>query len=311
MSVGSAGRAQDPLARVAVHHLGELLHRGALLVREVLRDLDHEPVVDVAPGGAAEGGRALAAEALDGPVPGAGRHAQLLRAVQRRHVHLGAAKRLGDGDRHLDLEVVALGLEDGRLVHVRDDIEVAGRTAAQAGLALAGQADARTLLHARGDVHAVALDLPQAALARAGRARLLDDGARAATARARPRDGEHALALGLDAAAVAHRADLRLRAGARAGAAARGAGGVRGDRDRDLRALDGLLEGQRDRRLEVLAALGGGLGARAAPAAGVEDPRQDVREGAEVGRRPGPAAGRAAPGPGAAEDRAAAVVLLA
>src|SRR6185503_10393634 len=50
------------------------------------------------------------------------------------------------------------------------------------------------------------------------------------------------------------------------------------------------------------------------PAAGVEDPRQDVRERAEVGggrAAPGPAAGGAPEGIAAGEHRAAPVVLLA
>ena len=93
------------------------------------------------------------------------------------------------------------------------------------------------------------------------------------------------------------------------------AGGVRGDRDGHLRALDRLLERQRDRRLEVAAALGRRLGAHAAAAAaaGVEDARQDVRERAEVGpgRAAAGAAAAAAERAGAAEDGAAAVVLLA
>ena len=48
-------------------------------------------------------------------------------------------ERLGDRDRHLDLEVVALGLEHRRLLDVGDHVQVAGRAAAQAGLALAGE----------------------------------------------------------------------------------------------------------------------------------------------------------------------------
>src|SRR3954471_23366861 len=314
MSTDPARRAQDPLARVAVHHLRELLHGGPLLGVEVPRDLDHEAVVDVAAAGAAEARGTLAAQALDRPVLGAGRHAELLRRVEGRDLHLGALERLGDRDRHLDLQVVALGLEHQRLLDVRDDEEVARRAPAQPGVALAAQADARALLHAGRDVDPVALDLPQPALAAAGRAGVLDDGAGAAAARAWPGDGEHALTLRLDAAAVAHRADLGLRAGTRAGAAAGRARRVRGHRDGDLGALDGLLEGQADRGLEVVAALGRRLGAGAAPT-GVEDARQDVRERAEVARRAGSpcaaAAGRPAPGPAAAEDRAAAVVLLA
>ena len=212
-------------------------------------------------------GRALAAQALDRAVLGAAGHAQLLRAVQRRDLDVGAADRLGDRDRHLDLEVVALALEDRRLGDVGDHEQVARRAAAQAGLALAGQPDPRAVLDARRDVDAVLLELAQPALAGAGRARLLDHGARAAAARARAGDREQALALGLDAAALADRADDGRGAGPRARAAAGPAGRVGGDGDGHLRALDRLLEGERDGRLEVAAALGGRLRAHAAAAA--------------------------------------------
>src|SRR4029079_2114042 len=160
----------------------------ALLVGQIARDVDHEAVVDVAAPDAGQRRRALAAQSLHGPVLGPTRHAQLLRAVQRRHLDVGAAQRLGDRDRHLDLEVVALAPEHRRLADVRDDVEVAGRAAAQPGLALAGEPDPRALLAARRDFHAVLLELGQPALAVAGRAGILDHGAGAAAARARPRD---------------------------------------------------------------------------------------------------------------------------
>ena len=117
------------------------------------------------------------------------------------------------------------------------------------------------------------------------------------------------LALRLHAAAVADGADDGLGARLGARAAARRAGRVRGHGDRDLRALDRLVEGERDRRLEIAPALRGRPRARAAPAAAlVEDPREDVGERAEVGARG--AAGGAA---GAARERVhpAAVVPLA
>ena len=82
---------------------------------------------------------------------------------------------------------------------------------------------------------------------------------------------------------------------------------VRGHGDGHLRALHRLLEGERDGGLEVAPALRGGLGAVGLAAARAEDPGQDVREGAEVGRR-GPAAGAAR---GAAGEEPAAVVALA
>ena len=119
----------------AVDRLRERVDRLRLLLVELLRHVDHEAVVDVpalrrlpAP----ELRRALAAQALDGAVLGPRRHAQGLGAVQGRHLHLGAAQRLGDRQRHLDLEVVALALEDRRGRDVRDQIQVAGRPAAAA-----------------------------------------------------------------------------------------------------------------------------------------------------------------------------------
>ena len=234
--------------------------------------------------GLAESLGTLAAQALDAARARARRDAQRLAAVERRDLDLGAAQRLGHRQRHLDLDVVALAREDRRLLHVRDDVEVARRTAVAARLALAGEADPAALADAGRDVDAVALDRPRAALAAAGRARVLDDRAGAAAARARLGDREQALTLALDPAAVAARADDRRRARLRAGARARRAALERRHRDRDLRAVDRLLEADRDLRLEVATA----LGARARrPAAGTsarlaEEVRQDVAEAARV-----------------------------
>ena len=253
---------------------------------------------------------------------GAGRHAQLLAAVERRHLDVGAADRLGDRQRHLDLEVVALALEDRRRRDVGDDVQVAGRPAVAARLALARQPDPRALAHARGDVHLVVLDRLLLAGAMAGRARVLDDRARSVAARARLGDREEPLALGLDPAALALRADLRRRAGLGARAAAGRTRLRRRDAQRDLRAGDRLLEGDRDRRLQVGAALGARTGraaagaparagtARGATAAAAEQVGEDVLEATEVAR--GEPAGRAARAATAAHpEHAAAVELLA
>src|SRR6185436_11331482 len=215
-----------------------------------------EAVVDVAAAAVGQPLRALATQALDRAGLGPARHAQLLGPVQRRHLDVRAADRLGDRDRHFDLEVVALAPEHRRLLDARDHVEIAGGAAAQAGLALAGQPDPRALLDAGGDVDLVLLEVAHPALAVAGVAGMLDDRPRAAALVARAGDREQALALGLDAAAVADRADDRRRARLGAGAAAGRAGRVRGDGDRDLRALDRLVEGERHRRLQVAPALG-------------------------------------------------------
>src|SRR5690606_23006136 len=159
---------------------------------------------------------------------------------------------------------------------------------------------------ARRDVDPDRLGHALVALSAAGRARLLDHRAAAVAARARLGDREHALALGLDPAAVALRADLR--AGARLGArAATGRARLRGGQaQRHLRAVYRLLEAERDLGLDVGAALGTGAASGAAPAAGpAEQVGEDVRQRPEVAE----AAGE--PARLAAGEHAAAVVLLA
>ena len=144
------------------------------------------------------------------------------------------------------------------------------------------------------DLHLVALRRALAAGAVAGRARVLDHGAVAAAARARLREREEALALGDDAAAVALRADPRRRPGLGARAAAGVAGGLGLDRHADSRAVESVLEGEPHLDLEVGAALGHRPRVRAAAAAAVEDPAEEVAEIAvEVGLE---AAGRRAAG---------------
>src|SRR4051794_17764229 len=287
---------------------------------EARGDVDDEPVVDVAPALAAELWRALAAQPLHRAVVRAGRHAQALAAVQRRHLDLGAADRLGDRERDLDLDVVALAPEDRAVLDVRHDEQVAGRAVVRPGRALAREPDPRALADAGRDVDAVALRRAHDALAVARRARVLDHGAGAAAAGARLRDREQALALRLEAAALAAGADLRRRPRLRAGAVAGRAPRRRRDRQRDLRPGDRVLEGDRDLGLEVGALLGPRPGARRAggAAGAVEQVREDVAEpagrleAAEAALTGVPCAGArpAAPTAGAEEDPAA-VVLLA
>src|SRR5436853_6082945 len=204
-------------ARVAVHDLRKLVHRVALLVGQRLGDLDVEAVVDVAAPAAGELFRALAAQSLDAAVRGAGRDPDALRALERRNLDGAAGDRLDDRDRDLDLEVVPGTLEHRRGRHVRHHVEIARGGAAGPGLALAGETDAAPLTHAGRDLHAEPLRLADQPGASAGRARIVDDCAAAAALGARLLDGEHALALGLDAAPVAP--GTRAGRGARLGAA--------------------------------------------------------------------------------------------
>src|SRR4051794_7519481 len=314
MSRTSLRVREEARARVSVHDLRQLPHRLLLLPRQRRRDVDDEAVVDVAAVLPAELRRALAADALHGAVLRAAGDPQGLAPVEGRDLDLGALQRLGDRERHLDLDVVALAGEDRRALDVHDHEQVAGRAAVRPRLALAGEPDLAALLHAGGDVGPVALGGAQPALAVAGGARVLDDRARAVAALAGLGDGEQPLALRLDAAALAARAHLRARARLGARAVARAAALGRRDDDRNLGAIDRL--GERDLRLDLEVAAG--LGPRPAPATpaataaatrpaalAAEQVGQDVAEAARV------EAAEAAALTAAGRAEAAAVVGLA
>ena len=80
---------------------------------ERVGDVEHEAVADVPARGAAELGRALAAQTLDRAGLGPRLYAQSLRSVKRRHLYLSAAQGLGDRERDLDLQIVAPAREHG------------------------------------------------------------------------------------------------------------------------------------------------------------------------------------------------------
>src|SRR6202000_1091658 len=196
--------------------------RLALLLVQVFRDLDLQPVADVALALAFGLRRALAAQAGDRPVFGPRRDFDLFRAMQDRHLDRAAVDRLGDRDRHGYLEVAVVEpAEDRGRGHFRGHVEIAVGTAARARLAFAGEPDAGAVFDPGGDVDFVALALLGRAGALAGGAGGLDDLAAAAALGARLGDREEALVLRVDAAAFAARAGDRRGAG-------RGAGGVAG-----------------------------------------------------------------------------------
>ena len=100
------------------------------------------------------------------PVCVSGGNLDLGVAVERRDLDLAAERRGGEADRHLAMQVAALALEHRVRLQVDDDVEVAGRSAVEAGLAFAGQADAIVLVDARGNLdrqRLVLLDAPGAA----------------------------------------------------------------------------------------------------------------------------------------------------
>src|SRR4029079_2127233 len=247
---------EDSRARIAtVTRARQLGERLALLVVEILRDLDLELVVDVAALARGRPRRPFAAEPLDGPVLGPGCDPDPLRATQRRHLDVGAADSLAERDRHLDLEVaVGPAVEDRRGRHPGRHEQVPGRSAERSVLALAGEPDPRPVLDAGGDVDAVALALQRQPGAAAVGARMLDDLAAAAALGTGLADREEALTLRIDAPPLAARADDRLGPRRRSVAVAGRAGRLLRHRDRDLRALHRLLEAERDLSLEVATA---------------------------------------------------------
>src|SRR5579859_181727 len=123
------------------------------------------------------------------------------------------------------MQIGAVALEELVRRQRQEDVEVAGRPAADAGLAFTGEPDPRAVLNTLRNVdrqRAIALH-PAGAQAR--RASVLDHLTTALTARAGPLQREEALGLPHPPLPTAHRAGLRLGAGLGAGAGA----GVAGD----------------------------------------------------------------------------------
>ena len=144
-------------------------------------------------------------------------------------------------------------------------------------------------MDARRDIDPQLADRALRPAAGARRARILDHGAGTVAVGARLGDGEDALALGFDTAALTDRTDLRAGPGLGARSLARRTRRRGRHRQRHLGAVDRLVERQRDLGLEVAAALCGAPSADAAltaagallrAAASAEQVGEDVAEAA-------------------------------
>src|SRR5690606_9355546 len=203
-----------------------------------------------------------------------------LGAVQRLDGHAGAERRRRHRDLDRAVQVVALPLEDRvRPFHDLQE-QVAGRPAAGADLALAGELDVDAVLHPGGDLDLHGAPGADPPVARALGARVADHRAETAARRARP--GRHDLAeeralhlLHL-AAAVTGVAGLGVGAGGASGPLAVGAddGGVDGQLAR--RAERRLVEVELHPQGRVPAAPRAGPGAAGGP--GAEEGVHDVAE---------------------------------
>ena len=174
-----------------------------------------------APSPLAVGGDALAAHAQHLAALRSRRDLHRDRRVERRHLHLGAERRLGERDRQPQREVVAAAPEDRVRRDVHDHVEVAGRTAVRARAAAALHPDALAVGDARRDAHLHLAGRTSTPRPLHVRARRRDDLAAAAAGGAHLRERERALVDGDRARAAALRARLGHRARRRARARAR------------------------------------------------------------------------------------------
>src|SRR3974390_449848 len=115
------------------------------------------------------------------------------------------------------MQVRAIALEERMRGQREENVEVAGRSAADAGLAFAGQPDPRAIFDALRDIDGQRPFARHPARARAGGAAVFDHLAAALTARAGALQGEKALRLPDPPGSAAHRTGLRLGAGLGAG----------------------------------------------------------------------------------------------
>src|SRR5208282_937136 len=209
---------------------------------------------------------ALAAQAELVAALGSGRHIDArARAVERGHLDGAAEGCRRHRNRHAAENIGAVALEEEVRLDGEKDVEVAGRRSPHAGLALAGEPDARAVLDPRRDRDRKRLLARDPSAAVADAARIADDAARALARRAGALDGEEALLRAHAAMAMAGLAARRLRPAFPARALARLAHDRARHADLGLAAAEGLLE----RDLEVVAQVGTACGSGAAtPVAG-------------------------------------------
>src|SRR5579872_1784578 len=163
----------DFLARVFGVQLAELAQEflGALVL--YLRHLDgyfHDLIATLI---FARVEYALLAQPELAAVGRARRNLEQRAAVDGRYFDLGAQAGLGDRDGDADLDVVAVAREERMLLDARGDVEVACGRAHSAGVAFAGDAQARSVLRARRNVHRNGFGSGHAAIAVTRRAGVL------------------------------------------------------------------------------------------------------------------------------------------
>src|SRR5690606_32562381 len=166
--------------------LSELTHEFPLLAGQPLRDDDEGPYQEVTTAAAAQVRDTPAPDHVHLPGLDAALQLEFLGvALERRDVDLDAQRSLCDVERQVVHQVLVHPLEDRVLLHRQLHVEVSGRAAVHAGVALSRDADLGTFVHPGWNADAALHACPADAGATTLRAGVGDDLALAPAAVAR------------------------------------------------------------------------------------------------------------------------------
>src|SRR5262249_7333848 len=232
----------------------EGLERLALLGAELLRDLEQQPIAGVAMTALTKPRHAFASQANDLVRLTARGDLELFCAPEHRHVDFRAEGQLCEGDRQVDEQVGAVPRENRMVANAHEHVEIARGAAVDAAAALAGQPQLHAVVDPRRNLDAQDVLTAHPTVAAAIATRVLVDLPLAAAARARPRNGEEAVAHAHLATALARLARRLVRAGLAAAALARLAAHQPRNLDLRLDSRRGLFERELQLVLQILAA---------------------------------------------------------
>src|ERR1017187_888401 len=200
--------------------LAQLLHQFLLVARQPRGNLHIHMHVEVAPRAAVHHRHTLVPQPELRAALRAFGNLELVRLIERGHLDFRAQRRLRQVDGNGAMQILPLALEEGVLLDLEEDVEIARRSPVRAGLAFRRQPYAGIVIDSRRNRNLeFALDLPEA-VAAALAARVANDLARPAAGAASAPDGEETLLIQNLTAAVACGALRWSAAGLRSRAAA-------------------------------------------------------------------------------------------
>jgi hypothetical protein len=202
-------------------------------------------------------------------------------AFESGDANLRAHSGLGDGERHGAVQIITFADEEGMLLHVQDNVEIAGGSAEGSSLAAAGKANARAIFHACGDFGVDRALMKKTAFAFALGAGIGNHAAGSLTCGASAGDAEKALLIAHLAAALAGAATGGTFAGGGSGAVAGIASLMTANVDASFDAEYGFFKLQSDIFAEVSAALHTAAAA-ASGSEGVSEAEELAEDFAEV-----------------------------